>query len=83
MSTVKAWVHTTLTPVFAFVAFFAGFFGLLVSTSRSDWPLIGAVAAATIGGAVAAFIIRKVRPNLALALVTAPSLLLFAVIALR
>lgn len=83
MATLKAWVHATLTPVFAFASVFAGFYALLISTSRADWPLIVAAAAATIGGATAAFVIRKTRPNLALALVTAPGLLLFAVIALR
>jgi hypothetical protein len=78
-----AWVHATLTPVFAFASVFAGFYALLISTSRSDWPLVVAAAAVTIAGAVAAFVIRKQRPSLALALVTGPALLLFAIIALR
>lgn len=76
-------IHAALTPVLAFASLFAGFYALLISTSRSDWPLVVVAAAATIAGAIAAFIIRKSRPNLALALVTAPGLLLFAVIVLR
>jgi hypothetical protein len=83
MGALKAWVHAALTPVFAFTALFAGFYALLISTSRSDWVLVAIAAVATIAAAIAAFVIRKTRPNLALALVTAPGVLLFAVIALR
>lgn len=83
MAAPLAWVHATLTPVFAFASLFAGFYALLISTSRADWPLVVAAAAVTIAGAVVAFVIRKQRPNLALALVTAPAVLLFAIIALR
>lgn len=83
MTALKDWIYGAVTPVLAFVAFFAGFYALLISTSRADWPLVVAVAAATIAGAAGAFVFRKARPNLAIALATAPGLLLFAVIALR
>jgi|CXWL01.1.fsa_nt_gi NAD/NADP transhydrogenase alpha subunit len=77
------WLHQVLTPTFAFCAFFSGFYALLVSTSRADGILVAALAATVIGCAVGAFIVRKTRPNLALALSAVPSLLLFVTIALR
>ncbi|MEZ5958807.1 MAG: hypothetical protein R3C30_13105 [Hyphomonadaceae bacterium] len=77
------WLYEALTPALAFCAFFFGFYALLISISRADGILIVALAATVIGGAVVAFIVRKARPNLALALSAAPSLLLFATIALR
>ena len=71
------------TPLLAFAAFFAGFYALLLSMSRADWWVVAPLAAATIGSAVAAFVVRKTRPNLALALPAVLGVLLFAVIALR
>ncbi len=71
------------TPLIAFAAFFFGFYALLLSTSRADWWVVAPLAAATIGGAVVAFVVRKTRPNLALALPAALGLLLFAVVAIR
>lgn len=71
------------TSLIAFAAFFFGFYALLLSTSRADWWVVAPLAAATIGGAVVAFVVRKTRPNLALALPAALGLLLFAVIAIR
>ena len=76
-------ITTRLTPAFAFASFFVGFYGLLVATSRSDWAIVGTLAMVTIGCAVAAFVLRKSRPNLTFALVTLPALLLFAVVVLR
>lgn len=72
-----------VTPLVAFAAFFAGFYALLLSVSRADWWLVAPLGAAAIGGAIAAFVFRKSRPNLALVLPAALSALLFAVIMLR
>lgn len=71
------------TPLIAFAAFFAGFYALLLSLSRSDWWLVAPLGAAAIGGAIVAFVFRKSRPNLALMLPAALGALLFAVIMLR
>ena len=77
------WFHETLTPALAFCAFFVGFYALLVSMSRADGILVAALSATAIGGAVGAFVVRKTRPNVALALSAAPSLVLAAVLVLR
>ncbi|MEQ1817282.1 MAG: hypothetical protein ABL871_01630 [Terricaulis sp.] len=76
-------MYELATPLLAFAAFFAGFYALLLSASRADWWVVAPLAAATIGAAVAAFVFRKTRPNLALALPAVLGVLLFAVIALR
>jgi uncharacterized membrane protein len=77
------WLYESVTPLLAFAAFFAGFYALLLSASRSDWWVVAPLAVATIGGAVAAFVVRKTRPNLALMLPAALGVLLIAVVALR
>lgn len=71
------------TPLIAFAAFFSGFYALLLSQSRADWWLVAPLGAAAIGGAIVAFVFRKSRPNLALALPAVLGALLFAVIMLR
>ncbi len=71
------------TPLVVFAAFFAGFYALLLSASRSDWWIVAPLAAAAIGGAIVAFVVRKTRPNLALALPAVFGVLLYAVILLR
>lgn len=71
------------TPLVAFAAFFAGFYALLLSLSRADWWLVAPLGGAAIASAVVAFVVRKGRPNLALALPAAFGLLLLAVITLR
>jgi len=83
MSALKAGLYGALTPLFAVAAFFLGFYALLLAASRADWPVVIAAAIASIGGAVAAFVFRKTRPNLTLALVTIPALILAAVLFLR
>ncbi len=76
-------MYELATPLLAFAAFFAGFYALLLSMSRADWWIVAPLAAATIGGAVTAFVVRKTRPNVALALPAALGVVLFAVIVLR
>lgn len=71
------------TPLVAFAAFFAGFYALLLSLSRTDWWLVAPLGAAVIASAVVAFVVRKTRPNLALALPAGLGVLLAAVIMLR
>lgn len=72
-----------VTPLIAFAVFFAGFYALLLSVSRSDWWLVAPLGAAAIGAAIVAFVLRKSRPNLALVLPAVLGALLFAVIVLR
>lgn len=76
-------LHELGTPLIAFAAFFAGFYALLLSLSRADWWLVAPLGGAVIASAVVAFVVRKTRPNLALALPAALGVLLFAVITLR
>lgn len=79
----KPWIYAAATPLLAFAAFFGGFYALLMSLSRSDWPLVIAAGALAIGGAIGAFVVRKSKPNLALALAAAPIALLLLVIIVR
>lgn len=81
--TLKPWIYAAATPLLAFAAFFGGFYALLMALSRSDWPLVVIAGAAAIGGAVAAFVVRKSKPNLALAIAAAPIGLLLLVIVVR
>jgi hypothetical protein len=81
--TLKPWIYATATPLLAFAAFFGGFYALLLSPSRSDWPLVVVAGAAAIAGAIGAFVVRKAKPNTALALAAAPSFLLLVVILAR
>jgi hypothetical protein len=81
--TLKPWIYATATPLLAFAAFFGGFYALLLSMSRSDWLLVVFAGGAAIAGAIAAFVVRKAKPNLALALAAAPSLLLLVVVLAR
>lgn len=76
-------IEKFVTPLLAFAAFFFGLYGLFFSVSRVDWPVVAAAAALTVAGASAAFVVRKTRPKLTLALVTLPPLLLAAVLLLR
>ncbi len=72
-----------LTPLLAFAAFFFGLYGLFFSIGRADWPVVAFAAATTVAGACAAFVLRKIRPRLTIALVTVPPLLLAAVVLSR
>lgn len=83
MPALKQWLYGALTPALAFISLFAAFYALLFAGSRADWLPIVALACATIAAAIAAFRIRKARPNAALALVVVPGLLLAALLALR
>ena len=83
MSALRASLHGALTPLLAVGAFFLGFYALLLAPSRADWSVVVAAALASIAGAIAAFVFRKTRPNLTLALVTLPALILAAVLFLR
>ncbi|OQW62313.1 MAG: hypothetical protein A4S17_01790 [Proteobacteria bacterium HN_bin10] len=82
-SALRRWLYDVATPVLAFASLFAGFYALLFASSRADWPLIATAAIATMAGAAGAFIVRKGRPNAALALVIAPGLLLAGALAFR
>lgn len=81
--TLKPWIYAAATPLLAFAAFFGGFYALLMSLSRSDWPLVVGAGALAIGGAIGAFIVRKSKPNEALALAAVPLALLLLVIVAR
>lgn len=83
MSALRASLYGALTPLLAVVAFFLGFYALLLAPSRADWPFVVVAGLASIAGAIAAFVFRKTRPNLTLALVTLPALLLAALLFLR
>ncbi|ANP47703.1 hypothetical protein [Candidatus Viadribacter manganicus] len=83
MSALRAGVYGALTPLLAVGAFFLGFYALLMAASRADWLLVVVAAIASIAGAMAAFVLRKTRPNLTLVLASVPALLLAAVLFLR
>ncbi|MBL8547438.1 MAG: hypothetical protein JNL81_13315 [Hyphomonadaceae bacterium] len=76
-------VHTYLAPLLAFAAFIFGLYGVFFAVGRADWPVVLAAALIVVAGAMAAFVVRKARPNLTLALATAPAALLAAVILFR
>ena len=83
MAALKAYVHGALTPLITLATFIAGFYALLGAATRADWPLVVAAGVLAIGGAVAAFVVRKTQPNRALLLAIVPGALLAAVLLLR
>jgi hypothetical protein len=83
MDAIRAGLYAALTPVLVFATFFLGFYALLFAAGRADWLFVAAGGLAAIAAAVAAFVVRKTRPILAIALGTLPALLLLAVLVLR
>ncbi len=83
MSALRAGLYGALTPLLAVVAFFLGFYALLLAPSRADWSVVVVAGVVSIAGAIAAFVLRKTRPNLTLALAAAPALILAGVLFLR
>lgn len=83
MDALKPLLHGALTPLLAVATFLAGFYALLGAMTRVDWPIVVGAALLAIGGAIAAFGVRKTRPNLALVFALLPGVLLAAVLLLR